>query len=87
GLGIGGSGFAGSNLDTYLRNQDIKRIYLACFALHVCILATLIQEYDLGYQVAVLEDACPAFTEDQRKALSITLAKASPWTARRAQRI
>jgi nicotinamidase-related amidase len=56
-------------LDTYLRNQDIKRIYLACFALHVCILATRIQERDLGYQVAVLEDVCASFNDSQRKAL------------------
>ena len=64
---VGGSGFAGSNLDAYLRNQRIDTIYLAGFALHVCVESTLRHGHDLGYNVVVLEDACAAFTPDQRK--------------------
>lgn len=64
---IGGSGFAGSNLDSYLRNQNIANIYLAGFALHVCVESTLRHGHDLGYNVVVLEDACAAFTLAQRK--------------------
>lgn len=64
---IGGSGFAGSNLDAYLRNQRIDTVYLAGFALHVCVESTLRHGHDLGYNVVVLEDACAAFTPDQRK--------------------
>jgi len=64
---IGGSGFAGSNLDSYLRNQAISRIYLAGFALHVCVESTLRHGHDLGYDVTILEDACAAFTLAQRR--------------------
>lgn len=64
---VGGSGFAGSNLDAYLRNQNIDTIYLVGFALHVCVESTLRHGHDLGYNVIVLEDACAAFTADQRK--------------------
>jgi biuret amidohydrolase len=64
---IGGSAFAGSNLDTYLRNQKIDTIYLAGFALHVCVESTLRVGHDLGYNTVVLEDACSAFNQNQRK--------------------
>lgn len=64
---IGGSGFAGSNLDAYLRNQRTDTIYLAGFALHVCVESTLRHGHDLGYNVVVLENACAAFTPGQRK--------------------
>lgn len=64
---IGGSGFAGSNLDAYLRNNNIDTIYLAGFALHVCVESTLRHGHDLGYNVLVVEDACAAFTAAQRK--------------------
>ncbi|MDX2242170.1 MAG: cysteine hydrolase [Leptolyngbyaceae cyanobacterium bins.302] len=63
----GGSGFAGSNLDSYLRNQGITKIYLAGFALHVCVESTLRHGHDLGYTTIVLEDACAAFNQAQRQ--------------------
>lgn len=63
----GGSGFAGSNLDSYLRSQGVTQIYLAGFALHVCIESTLRQGHDLGYIVFLLEDACAAFNAKQRQ--------------------
>lgn len=64
---VGGSGFAGSNLDAYLRNQGIDTIYLAGFALHVCVESTMRHGHDLGYNVVILEDACAAFSPAQRK--------------------
>jgi biuret amidohydrolase len=63
----GSSGFAGSNLDSYLRNQGINQLYLTGFALHVCIESTLRQGHDLGYAVAVVEDACAAFNQHQQQ--------------------
>lgn len=63
----GSSGFAGSNLDSYLRNQGITQLYLAGFALHLSIESTLRQGHDLGYTVTVLEDACAAFNAQQRQ--------------------
>ncbi len=62
----GGSAFAGSNLDVYLRNQRVNHIYLAGFALHVCIESTLRQGHDQGYEVVVLSDACAAFNQAQQ---------------------
>jgi biuret amidohydrolase len=64
---VGASAFTGSNLDAYLRHNRIEHIYVAGFALHVCVLATLCQGHDLGYDVAVLEDACAAFNRRQRQ--------------------
>jgi nicotinamidase-related amidase len=62
----GGSVFAGTNLDIFLRNQNIKKVYLMGFALHVCVLSSLCQGHDLGYEMKVLEDCCAAFTPEQR---------------------
>ncbi len=63
----GGSAFAHTDLDLYLRTHDIKRLYLAGFALHVCILATAWSAHDLGYEVVILEDAVAAFNKQQQK--------------------
>ena len=63
----GGSVFAGTNLDIYLRNQGVRQVYLMGFALHVCVLASLCAGHDLGYEMAVLEDCCAAFTAPQRQ--------------------
>lgn len=64
---VGASAFAGSNLDAHLRAQDVRRIYLAGFALHVCVAATAWAAQDLGYSVAVLEDAVSAFDAHQQR--------------------
>lgn len=63
----GASGFAGSNLDIWLRNNRISRVYLAGFALQVCIESTFRAGHDLGYQMVILEEACSAFTADQKR--------------------
>lgn len=63
----GASIFAGSNLDIYLRNQGIRRIYLMGYALHVCVLASLCAGHDLGYEMVLLHDCCAAFSEAQRR--------------------
>ncbi|MDF2692583.1 MAG: yecD [Labilithrix sp.] len=54
----GASAFSGSNLDVLLRSQNIRHLYLAGFALHVCVQATAWAAQDLGYEVTVLEDWC-----------------------------
>lgn len=38
---VGASGFTGSNLDAYLRNNKIENIYLVGYATHVCVESTL----------------------------------------------
>jgi len=62
----GGSAFAHTDLDLYLRTNGISRLYIAGFALHVCILATAWSAHDLGYEVIILEDAVAAFTQSQQ---------------------
>ncbi len=60
------SDFNGSSLDQYLRNQGVTALYIAGFALHVCVLATAIHANDLGYDVSLLGDASGCFTAAQR---------------------
>ena len=62
----GGSGFAGSNLDAYLKANRIHSLLIAGFALHVCVESTLRHGHDLGYDCWVVKDATAAFTSAQR---------------------
>lgn len=62
----GASAFAGSNLNNYLRNQEIDTIVIAGFALHVCVESTVRQAHDLGYTTILVGDASAAFTTEQR---------------------
>lgn len=55
------SAFSSSNLDTILRVNNIKTVFLAGFLTNVCIEATARSAYDLGYEVYVLSD-CTAAT-------------------------
>lgn len=63
----GSSAFAGSNLESYLRNNQINTLYIMGYALHVCVESTMRAAHDLGYNVILLEDACTAFTAEQKK--------------------
>lgn len=63
---IGSSAFSGSNLDIYLRNNYINTLYLMGYALHVCVESTLRAAHNLGYKVIIIEDACAAFTREQK---------------------
>lgn len=62
----GVSAFVGSNLDTYLRTNDLREIYLAGFAMHACVESTLRQAHDLGYRATLLSDASATFTAAMR---------------------
>lgn len=62
----GASVLTNSNLDAYLRNNRIDRIFLLGFVLHVCVESTLRHAHDLGYDATVISDAAPAFTAEQR---------------------
>lgn len=63
----GASAFAGTSLDSYLRNNQINEIYLMGYALHVCVESTLRHAHDLGYQTTVIYDASSAFTQAQQQ--------------------
>ena len=65
----GGSVFAGTNLDIFLRNNGVRKVYLMGYALHVCVLSSMCAGHDLGYEMAVLDDCCASFTRAQRDAV------------------
>jgi len=77
---LGSSAFATSNLDAYLRHNDIQHIYLMGYALHVCVESTMRAGHDLGYEVHLIEDAAAAFTSQQQ---SYVLNEISPHFAER----
>lgn len=62
----GASAFAGSNLESFLRANDITQIFLAGYALHVCVESTLRDAHDRGYDTIILPAATSAFTAAQR---------------------
>lgn len=64
---VGASAFSGSNLDAYLRNNKINKIYLTGYAMHVCVESTLREAHDIGYNPILLSDASAAFTSDQKQ--------------------
>ncbi|MBW1619051.1 MULTISPECIES: cysteine hydrolase [Empedobacter] len=63
---IGASGFTGSNLDAYLRNNKIENLYLVGYATHVCVESTLRDAHDKGYNTFIISDATSAFNRKQQ---------------------
>lgn len=63
---IGSSAFSGSNLDSYLRNNNIRTLFVMGYALHVCVESTMRAAHDLGYEVVIIEDSTAAFTAEQK---------------------
>jgi nicotinamidase-related amidase len=64
---MGASGFAGSNLDAYLRNNKIENLYLTGYATHVCVESTLREAHDISYNTFVISDATSAFNQKQQE--------------------
>ncbi len=64
---VGASGFTGSNLDVYLRNNKIDNLYLVGYATHVCVESTLRDAHDKGYNTRVISDATSAFNRTQQE--------------------
>ncbi|TFV49308.1 cysteine hydrolase [Bradyrhizobium niftali] len=64
----GSSAFAGTTLDSYLRNNRIFDIYVMGFALRQCVESTVRNAHDLGYHTNVIYDASAAFTSDHETA-------------------
>jgi nicotinamidase-related amidase len=63
---VGTSGFTGSNLDAYLRNNKIENIYLVGYATHVCVESTLRDGHERSYNTYVISDATSAFNRTQQ---------------------
>ncbi|WP_346830808.1 cysteine hydrolase family protein [Pseudomonas abietaniphila] len=62
----GSSAFAGTSLDSYLRNNHIEDIYLMGYSLRQCVESTLRNAHDLGYNTNVIYDASAGFSEEQQ---------------------
>lgn len=63
---VGASGFTGSNLDVYLRNNKIENLYLVGYATHVCVESTFRDGHEKGYNTYVISDATSAFNKVQQ---------------------
>ncbi|WP_426482146.1 cysteine hydrolase [Chryseobacterium sp. R2ACT005] len=63
---VGASGFTGSNLDIYLRNNKIENLYLVGYATHVCVESTFRDAHEKGYNTYVISDATSAFNQTQQ---------------------
>ncbi|KAF2334537.1 cysteine hydrolase [Flavobacterium nitrogenifigens] len=63
----GASGFTGSNLDVYLRNNKIENLYIVGYATHVCVESTLRDAHERSYNTYVISDATSAFNKTQQE--------------------
>ncbi|MEA2993628.1 MAG: ureidoacrylate peracid hydrolase [Alphaproteobacteria bacterium] len=54
------SGFGGNGLDTILKSRGIRNVAVMGFTADVCVYATAVAAYDLGYRVFSLTDAMVA---------------------------
>ncbi|SEJ33412.1 Nicotinamidase-related amidase [Myroides marinus] len=62
----GASGFTGTNLDSYLRNNNINKLYIVGYATHVCVESTFRDAHEKGYNSIVISDATSAFNNQQQ---------------------
>ena len=76
----GASAFAGSQLDSVLRNNGVRRLIIGGFAAHVCVLATVMHAHDLGYTAIVPHETMGAFTAAQREFVIREIAYHFAWS-------
>ena len=58
------SAFAGTNLDTLLRERKIGEVVLVGVCTDICVLHTAVEAYNLGYQITVPADGVASFNKD-----------------------
>ncbi|MRX73562.1 isochorismatase family protein [Bacillus lacus] len=58
------SAFSGTNLETKLRERDIKDVYLAGVCTDICVLHTAVDAYNKGFSIHIYEDAVASFNEN-----------------------
>jgi nicotinamidase-related amidase len=68
------SGFKDTRLDTLLRNLDVKTLFCVGFDASICLLCTVIDAFELNYEIVLLRDAVLALEipEDERINYSFT---------------
>jgi len=57
------SGFGGNNLDYILKARGIRNVAVIGFTTEVCVYATLLNGYDLGYRMFAVSDGTIGFDE------------------------
>lgn len=62
------SGFANTDLDLQLKQHGIRRLVVIGLIAHTCIEATVRHAVELGYEVAVVEDAVADYSEEEMHA-------------------
>ena len=58
------SPFTNKELDKYLKNNNIKKLYLAGVSTDLVVMSAAKDAHDLDYEVFVLADACAAANQD-----------------------
>jgi nicotinamidase-related amidase len=58
------SGFWDTQLDSILRNLEVKTVFFAGVNLDVCVLHTLADAHFLGYNCVLVEDCCGTTSPD-----------------------
>jgi nicotinamidase/pyrazinamidase len=60
-----------TELDNYLKFENIEKLFICGVATEYCVYNTVIDAYDLGYNITVLKDLCKGVKkEDVKQALS-----------------
>ncbi len=62
------SAFFGTDLDFTLREKEVKRLIIAGIRTEFCLLKTVLDAFELGYDVIVPQDSCASPSEDGHKA-------------------
>jgi ureidoacrylate peracid hydrolase len=58
------SAFGGTPLEGLLEEAGVRTLFLCGFMTHICVESTARAAFDLGYDVAVVADACSSISED-----------------------
>lgn len=61
----GYSVFSNPNFEQFLKDNDIKKLYLAGLSTHVCVLLSSADAFSKGYEVVVLSEATSANTQEK----------------------
>ncbi|MCO7054892.1 cysteine hydrolase family protein [Pseudomonas juntendi] len=68
------SAFHRSELDALLRHLGVNRLIVSGVLTDVCVLATVLDAFALGYQVTLITDACTSTTEAAHNAALLIMA-------------
>lgn len=67
------SGFSHTNLEHLLKNAGIKNVFIAGFLTNICVTATALSAYDLGYHVRIVPEACAAASREIQEYVELHL--------------